>query len=316
MTTTERNCKVPMLVLTGFLGSGKTTLLKEMIKAYSSGMKVAVIQNEFGNVNIDARELESEKVPGKLVEVNNGSVFCLCLLSSFVKTCEKLVDSFNPDVIILEATGLADPVAISELFTKPPLSNHVYLLHNICVVDSSAFLKIEPNFLQARHQVQVADSIVCGKSDHPQSADKDVIEKRLRELNPYAEIMHADYGKIPLDDPFKLDRNTVHSAGGVGESCERPPLDTVVLKSNKTISQCVLKQFLELYRDKTLRIKGYVNLDDKGVMAVQTTTTQFEMKRSTTYTGPTELVAIGEGLDAKEFQTTFSSMTEIKSCSC
>ena len=83
------------------MGSGKTTFLKRIIKQYSSEKKIGIIQNEFAPANIDGAELKKSGKDFNLLEINNGSVFCVCLLGDFVKSLEKFVDEYKPDDIII-----------------------------------------------------------------------------------------------------------------------------------------------------------------------------------------------------------------------
>ncbi len=104
---------IPFILVTGFLGSGKTTLVTRLLNHFGNEKKIAVIQNEFANANIDGQELEKTGKAFKILEINKGSVFCVCLLSSFIQSLVELVESCQPDIIVLEATGLADPISIA-----------------------------------------------------------------------------------------------------------------------------------------------------------------------------------------------------------
>ena len=95
--------KIPFYLVTGFLGSGKTTLIKQFIGSYADLKKIAIIQNEFAEVNIDSRDLRETRKSFELLEMNNGSVFCVCLLGSFVYSLASFIEEHHPDLIILEA---------------------------------------------------------------------------------------------------------------------------------------------------------------------------------------------------------------------
>jgi G3E family GTPase len=108
--------KIPFYLVTGFLGSGKTTLLKAYLEKYSDSRKIAIIQNEFAEVNIDSRELQRTGKSFDILEMNNGSVFCVCLLGDFVHSLHDFIQQHNPEVIILEASGLSDPISLEISF--------------------------------------------------------------------------------------------------------------------------------------------------------------------------------------------------------
>ena len=107
--------KIPFHIISGFLGSGKTTFLKRILEQYSGEKKIGIIQNEFAPANIDGVELRKSGKDFNLLEINNGSVFCVCLLGDFVSSLEKFVDEYHPDDIIIEASGLSDTTSISEI---------------------------------------------------------------------------------------------------------------------------------------------------------------------------------------------------------
>ena len=106
---------IPFYIVTGWLGSGKTTLLKNILSKYGNKTRIAVIQNEFAPTGVDGKELKDTGQPFELIEVNNGSVFCVCQLDNFTEALDKLALDYNPDVIFLESSGLADPISIAEI---------------------------------------------------------------------------------------------------------------------------------------------------------------------------------------------------------
>lgn len=114
---------ISFYLVTGFLGSGKTTFLKDILHTYSHKKRIAIIQNEFAPSGVDGNELNQSGYPFKLVEVNNGSVFCVCMLGNFIKSIENLIRDFHPEMIFPEASGLADPVNIIELLQKNNIKN-------------------------------------------------------------------------------------------------------------------------------------------------------------------------------------------------
>ena len=121
--------RIPFILLTGFLGSGKTTFLKRLLARYSSDGKIGIIQNEFAPGSVDGTELMQSGMPFEILEVNNGSVLCVCLLGSFVKSLRIFVEECRPDALILEASGLSDPISIGEMLQAPDLSGRLFLSH-------------------------------------------------------------------------------------------------------------------------------------------------------------------------------------------
>ena len=124
--------KTAIYIVTGFLGSGKTTFIKQVIDSNDNKKKIAVIQNEFAPANFDGKELK--RLTHKdfdLLEINNGSVFCVCLLSGFLHALKKLVIQYKPEIILLEASGLSDTIAIGQIFNSPELQYLLYLAGTI-----------------------------------------------------------------------------------------------------------------------------------------------------------------------------------------
>ena len=141
---TTPNMWLGELLVTGFLGSGKTTFLKRLLRNTPEDLKIAVIQNEFAPSNVDGEELmQSTDGAFELLEINNGSVFCVCLLGTFVRSLSEFMDVHHPDVVIMEASGLSDPAGIAELFQSDILSKKVFFKEAWCIVDAAHFGKIE-----------------------------------------------------------------------------------------------------------------------------------------------------------------------------
>ena len=107
------------------MGSGKTTFLKRMLAAHQSEKKIAIIQNEFAPANIDGEDLKRDGKNFEILEINNGSVFCVCLLSNFISSLTEFIKAHKPDVIFLEASGLSDPIAIAQLLDFEDLVNQI-----------------------------------------------------------------------------------------------------------------------------------------------------------------------------------------------
>ena len=113
---------IPFYLINGFLGSGKTTLLKRILNEYADDKKIGVIQNEFAAINVDSAELQREQKTFAILEVNRGSVFCVCLLSDFITSLRHFIDDHHPEALFLEASGLSDPISIIELLSARIIS--------------------------------------------------------------------------------------------------------------------------------------------------------------------------------------------------
>ncbi|MBD3315108.1 MAG: hypothetical protein GF344_04930 [Chitinivibrionales bacterium] len=302
--------KIPFYLVTGFLGSGKTTLVKRVLREHADSKRIAIIQNEFAPGNVDGAELARTGKKFEMLEINKGSVFCVCLLSDFRSSLAELVDRTQPDAVVLEATGLADPIALAQLLTAPELRSRLYLAYSWCIVDAAAFLQMERKITRIAHQVRIADHVVINKEDLAEQQMIADVEERIRDLNPFATVSHTTYGRVPLQDmfapligdPAAVRRAREHAAV---EAAKRPPVESTAVRSTKPVEREALVKFLNAFAADAYRIKGFVNISDGTTVAVQCTFNNIEIESIEGRLGPTELVALGEGLDTESFASSF-----------
>lgn len=298
--------KIPFYLVTGFLGSGKTTLIKQFIECFADSKKIAVIQNEYADVNIDSRELKGTGKSFELLEMNNGSVFCVCLLGTFVHSLADFVHEHQPDLIILEASGLSDPISISQVISASALRNLIWLAHTYTVVDALNFQKTIERVARNLHQIRVADTIVLNKCDLAITMLPEIRIKLLN-INPFAKIVETSFGRIEFI-PGSAFRFPVAVIGiDQPENSGRPNVGSAVIKINKPILTEELEQFIQKYSLVTYRIKGYVSTT-KGPVAIQTCFGQIEIKRIPDNSYYTEMVMIGLDVDQKILQQEFENL--------
>ncbi|SOH93797.1 GTPase, G3E family [Monaibacterium marinum] len=195
--------RVPVTLLTGFLGAGKTTLLNAVIKS-QSGPKIAVIVNEFGEAGLDHDLIEA--VDEEIVLMRSG---CLCcsVRGDLSRTMMDLMvrrhrGEIDFDRVVIETTGLADPGPILQtMLMEPDLSRTVRMDGVITVADAATGQDTLTRQFEAVSQVAMADLLVLSKSDLVSVADLRVFEARLEAINPTAQIIHADRGRL---DPSVL----------------------------------------------------------------------------------------------------------------
>jgi G3E family GTPase len=293
--------KIPFHIISGFLGSGKTTFLKHIIEQYSAEKKIGIIQNEFAPANIDGTELKQSGKDFNLLEINNGSVFCVCLLGDFVKSLEKFIDEYKPDDIIIEASGLSDTTSISEIISASSLADKIYLASNWCIVDAPNFAKVGLMKQRVSHQLRMADVVIINKIDLLENRIES-IRKEIKTVNPFAEIRETTF----CDIDFELGNSATNKFyfGEVKVMAE-PRVNSMVIKSGRKLSRKSLELFLNEWAPKSYRIKGFVNLDEGTIAAVQCTFNSVEIIEMGNNFHPTELIAISDQYTMREWNSDF-----------
>jgi len=303
---------VPFFLVTGFLGSGKTTFLKKIINNNTSGKKIAIIQNEFAPANVDGADLKYLAKPFKILEINNGSVFCICLLSDFISSLKAFIEKENPDLVILESSGLADPIAVSEILLSEKIKHMVYLASCWCIVDALNFNKIQSLLVRLKHQITIADFLVLNKIDLVNSEQLQEVKESIRSLNHLAVILESSYCNIDLNKFYQGIRKKdldIDKAGSVDESCGRPVINAGVFKTSRKITLENLKYIINKYVDRTIRIKGYVLLVNTSMVTVQTVFSEVDITLMDNKTGNTALILMGEEFNLSEFSRDFRKLT-------
>jgi G3E family GTPase len=253
---------------------------------------------------VDGEELRRTGKSFHLLEINRGSVFCVCLLSDFVNSLVALVERHHPHIILLEATGLADPIAIGELLNAEELSSRVHLLHVCCIIDAVNFLKMKDYMIRILNQVRVADHVIINKCDLNTHAMAQ-IESAVRDINPFAHISQTSYCQVPLDKDFLFQMPAWSFQAVSPQSCGRLDIGSAVVRTLKKIKRDYLVSFLEENKTQFIRLKGFVVLTDGSTVAVQSSFGQTAVYEIENYSGATELIAMGPELNAQEFTRKF-----------
>ncbi|QYO68116.1 CobW family GTP-binding protein [Leptolyngbya sp. 7M] len=191
---------MPVTIITGFLGSGKTTLLNHILNNRHE-LKIAVIVNEFGDIDIDSQLLVS--VDENMVQLGNGCI-CCTINQSLVDTVYEMVDRHDSvDYIVVETTGIADPLPIMLSFISTELRDVTRLDSVLTVIDAESFTPSHYDSEAALNQLIFGDIILLNKTDLVSPQIVDGLEDYIRSIKPGARIISTQYGEVPL--PLILD---------------------------------------------------------------------------------------------------------------
>lgn len=189
---------IPITILTGFLGSGKTTVLNHILHA-EHGLKVAVLVNDFGAINIDTQLVVG--IEGESISLSNGCICCTIRDDLHTEVLKLVRRPEPPQYIIIETSGVSDPVSVAMTFLMPEMRRTVQVDSIITVIDVEQFDSLVKEYaMLAIDQLSVADIVVMNKVD---LVRPDYIEKLKKDwvwqVAPQARILETSFGKIPLE---------------------------------------------------------------------------------------------------------------------
>jgi len=285
---------IPATILTGFLGSGKTTLLKRVLSE-SHGHKIAIIENEFGEENIDNDILVAD-THEQVIQMSNGCICCTIredLRATLADLAEKKrKGELDFERVVIETTGLADPGPVAQTFFMDDEIAESYLLDSILtLVDAKHAHSQLDTRQEARRQVGFADRIFISKTDLVEPGAVDALVHRLKHMNPRAPQKAVHFGEVAIAEVFDLkgfnlnakldidpdflnaddghahdshehDHDHVHD-----EHCDHPhhhahddDVKSFVFRSKRAFNAAKLEDFLgaivQVYGPKMLRYKG------------------------------------------------------------
>lgn len=289
---------IPVTILTGFLGSGKTTLLKRVLTE-THGQKIAVIENEFGEENIDTDILVSD-TNEQIIQMSNGCVCCTIredlratLTDLAIKRAEGKLDF---ERVVIETTGLADPGPVAQTFFMDDDIADQYLLDAvITLVDAKHGQGQLDTRQEARRQIGFADRIFMSKTDLVSAAETDALSHRIKHMNPRAPQQRVHFGEVDIKEVLNLHGFNLNAKLDIdpeflnpgqghghahdhhhhdhehGEHCDHPhhhvhddDVKSFVFKSTRPFNPTKLEDFLgsvvQIYGPRMLRYKGVLNV--------------------------------------------------------
>ncbi|MES2942773.1 MAG: GTP-binding protein [Pseudomonadota bacterium] len=329
---------IPVTILTGFLGSGKTTLLKRILTE-AHGQKIAVIENEFGEENID-NEILVNDTQENIIQMNNGCI-CCSIREDLRETLQLLAAKKRKGLldferVVIETTGLADPGPVAQTFFMDEEIAEQYLLDSILTLVDAKHAATQLNDRQeARRQIGFADQIFISKTDLVAEDEVKALMHRLTHMNPRAPQKAVHFGEVAIKDVFDLRGFNLNAKLDIdpdflkadehdhaahdhdhehGENCEHPShaheghgqhhhddVKSFVFRSDKAFSPAKLEDFL----GAVVNIYGPRMLRYKGVLNMQGT------ERKVIFQGVHQLMGSDLGPAWAEGETKTSKMVFI-----
>ena len=269
---------IPVTIIGGFLGSGKTSLLNHIINN-THGKRFAVLVNDFGEINIDAKLVVS--VEGETISLANGCVCCV-IRDDLLKEVIRLFDRDPlPEHIVIESSGVARPVSVAETFFNPAVQHLVEVQNMITLLDADLVIDDQADYTDIAYaQVAVADLVVINKTDLVPPQRLETVRKKVEAIVPRACIWETTFGEVPLDLIFDDQMSRVMESLQEKNKLLTPHQEhhhdqefaTWTFRSQAEWSFNALQRAVEHLPKGIFRAKGMVRLDletdDYGILQV------------------------------------------------
>jgi G3E family GTPase len=275
--------RTPITLITGPLGSGKTTLLRHILATRPS--KIAIVMNEFGEIAIDTKVIEGKNV--RIAELGGGCV-CCSLLGEFEAAVNEIIQRVEPEIIVVETTGLAEPEAL--VFNIQEALPQCRLDGVVSVIDADMLVRFPELGHTTRLQIEGADILLLNKIDLVDAKQIEPLETKVREINPTATIVRTELCRIDPELLFGVGREKRIAPP---QHEHQPEFESFTFSSDNVFSRDCFERFADALPANVIRAKGFVRFPDSvqlfNFVAGRWGLEPFEADR-------TELVFIGKGI--------------------
>jgi G3E family GTPase len=304
--------RIPVYTVSGFLGSGKTTVLVKMAEEFKKrGKQVGIILNELGDVNVEKHLFEDQKVH----ELLNGCI-CCTIQDDLVTTLKGFISGEQVDVLLIEGTGVANPLEIKDVLLSPALTEEFELISMIGIVDASHYLEYQSMFSSSKEirsllkeQIISSDFIILNKTDIVDEKEQEKVRHKIEKgLSPEIEIFSASYGKVPFEKLAEQRQMVVSLSEEIGHHHHHHHhnIGTLKIEELPSMQLLILESWLKEING-LIRAKGYIRLvGDSKPREMQYAARKAVLSDTNTNSEKTVLILIGQNLNVEEIRGSFN----------
>jgi len=203
-------------LITGFLGSGKTTLLNRIIGRFPKEQKLTLLVNEFGEIGVDGTLVEGDDID--MMEISKGSIFCVCVKTDFIKGLYELNATVQPDVLLIESTGVANPSDLKRDLKLPIFNDRFDFREQFCLIDAAHFMDAYEVYASLEKQIASSSVFIINKTDTASTEKIEETKGIIANFHPDPVFFETTYANIPVERFFELDGHSGSSDGAASDT--------------------------------------------------------------------------------------------------